>query len=327
LIRIVASLLILAASVAHAQGTDALPGLAVAYGGRLAKARASNWPECVRILEPLAKAGVEDRRVLVRFGQCLSMVGESSRAERVLRRCVELNPGFEPCLNDLGAVLMDETRRDEAMKVFERAVEVGYATGRYSASVEWIIGEYLRRNDLRSARRYLRAAWSLAPDAKTRARLQVLEARFALASGNGGEALRRVDSALVTRNVRHYHILRSLVLAWLGRFDDAAAEMAAISSNGGGVSPLNHDLVWLAPGAFTGRANVTDLSGLVNRFEADQRPWFLAAAAAHVQGREKDSCELLARARDRVEGSHSLLAPPWASCSGNTHVKKKVGAP
>lgn len=298
------------------------------YGGRLEKARGtSDWPECVRLLEPLAEAGVDDPAVLSRLGLCLSMMGESARAETVLRRCVEVAPGHDGCLNDLGAVLVDQGRDREAVPYFERAVQIALAAGRYSGSLEWLIALELDRDDLQAARRHLDLARAHAPNERRRAALDLYGARLALATGDGEAALRLLGSERVRRNIPHAAFLRSLVLAWLGRFEEAATAAPRPGRSAGEGSGPGEALRRLAPQVFAAEAPPAELDELVRRFPSDQRSWFLAAVAAHLRGDDAVACRLLAEARSRVEGSRSLLAPPWAACTEGEGRRSGGGKP
>ncbi len=297
------------------------------YAEVLARARASDWPECVRLLEPVVRDGVQDPRVLSRYGLCLSMLGEAARAERVLRRCVNLHPGFEGCLNDLGAVLEDQGRSREARPFFERAAQLAVAHGHYSASFEWLVVEDLREGALESARVHLRTAWSLVQDDRRRAALEVLEARLCLLAGDGEGALRHLGTGVVRRHLPGLPLLRGLVLAWLGRFSEASSEIRLAGAHAASLPPGDAELVRIAPAVLAGTARRADVEALLHRFEDDQRAWFLAATAAHLAGRDREACRLLVRGRARVVGSRSLLRPPWATCGPGGENRRGGGDP
>ncbi|HEX9858520.1 MAG TPA: tetratricopeptide repeat protein, partial [Paracoccaceae bacterium] len=48
-------------------------------------------------------------------------LGRLGQAEQLLRRAIELDPGFVPALNNLGVVLMERSQPGEARVVFQQA--------------------------------------------------------------------------------------------------------------------------------------------------------------------------------------------------------------
>jgi Flp pilus assembly protein TadD len=62
-----------------------------------------------------------DADVLSAIGSANLRLGRLGQAEQMLRRALEIDPGFVPALNNLGVVLIERGEPAEAMRVFQRA--------------------------------------------------------------------------------------------------------------------------------------------------------------------------------------------------------------
>lgn len=59
--------------------------------------------------------------VLSAIGSANLKLGRLGQAEQILRRAIELDPGFVPALNNLGVVLMERDKPGEARVIFQQA--------------------------------------------------------------------------------------------------------------------------------------------------------------------------------------------------------------
>ncbi len=98
-------------------GGEGVDGLLV--GHRL---MAAGEPELA--LKAYLRAAAEDGMsvdVLSALGSANLALGRLGQAEQLLRRAVELDPGFVPAQNNLGVVLMERGKVPEARVVFQQA--------------------------------------------------------------------------------------------------------------------------------------------------------------------------------------------------------------
>ena len=59
------------------------------------------------------------------IGHLLTHLGQSEDAIPILRRCMELDPDFAPCPEQMGAAFLDLGRYSEAKEAFKKTIEIG----------------------------------------------------------------------------------------------------------------------------------------------------------------------------------------------------------
>jgi S1-C subfamily serine protease len=62
---------------------------------------------------------------LIAIGSNLNELGQGEDAIPILRRCMELDPDFAPCLMQMGVVFLDLGRKPEAKDAFKKTIEIG----------------------------------------------------------------------------------------------------------------------------------------------------------------------------------------------------------
>jgi len=62
---------------------------------------------------------------LLAIGSNLNALGQGEDAIPILRRCMELDPDFAPCLMQMGVVFLDLGRKPEAKDAFKKTIEIG----------------------------------------------------------------------------------------------------------------------------------------------------------------------------------------------------------
>lgn len=139
-----------------------------AYLGLL-YSRAGRYADAVKQfaeVETLAKADAAGQKLQAPFyfwyGSACERAGQADEAERLLVRCLELDPEFVPALNYLAYMWADKgVNLDKAMKYVKRALEAEPREGAFLDTLGWI---YYRKGDYPAALKYLKMAVRAMPD-------------------------------------------------------------------------------------------------------------------------------------------------------------------
>lgn len=101
------------------------PGMAVPMADALAEMfeKQEEWEWAIKVYAQ-GLAHVEDASLRDGLGYCLARAGRFKDAEHHIRRATELAPGNAAYINDLGFVLMEQRRHEEARALFKHALHL-----------------------------------------------------------------------------------------------------------------------------------------------------------------------------------------------------------
>ncbi|MBW6499978.1 MAG: hypothetical protein K0B05_01160 [Bacteroidales bacterium] len=126
---------------------------------------ALNSGQTGKAIEYFEKAIRDDDRnemIFYNFAAALYTDGQSGRADSLLRKGLEVNPGFEPIIMYLGNIAAAEGRNDEAIMFYERVTGINRKYFQAYVALSGLVAE----NDIRKARSILRECLVLNPQYK-----------------------------------------------------------------------------------------------------------------------------------------------------------------
>jgi len=87
-------------------------------------------------------------------------MGNSEGAEKHCREAIRLKPGFAPAHCNLGSVLLDRDKTNEAIPCFQEAIRLD---GEYAEAYEFLGEALLKKGDREGAKQNFEKALSLDP--------------------------------------------------------------------------------------------------------------------------------------------------------------------
>jgi tetratricopeptide (TPR) repeat protein len=118
--------------------------------------------EAIDLFEKAIKIDDRDEMIFYNFARTLYNDGQYQKADSILRRGLELNPGFEPILMYLGNIAESQGRKDEAISYFGKVINVNRKY--FEAYVG--MAELLIDNDVERSRTLLRTCLEISPKYK-----------------------------------------------------------------------------------------------------------------------------------------------------------------
>jgi tetratricopeptide (TPR) repeat protein len=115
--------------------------------------------EAIVCFEKALKTDNQDEMIFYNFAAALYNDGQYRKADSLLKRGLELNPDFEPIVMYLGNIAKSQNRTDEAIKYYERVIEVNRKY--FEAYVG--LSELLINKDIGRARALLKTCLTLSP--------------------------------------------------------------------------------------------------------------------------------------------------------------------
>jgi len=274
-------------------------------------AQTTDSERCVAVMAYAFGRWPAEREVQLRYAGCLHSLGRYEDAARIARMCVDAIPGDGGCLNQLGASLVALGRGSEARPYLERSIASAVAVGESCfAPASWLIQDALEHEDLNVARRFLDIASARERDRNLQASLAHLESVLALLEGDGERALKRLRVSIeLSRGAPAFRSGEPFVLAWQGRFDDAATAAAALDLSE--LGRVDRESIELLLGVLRGTVGRDRLASWSQDHPYHHRAWFLLALQAHLSGTPQQMCEALSRGHE--EAAPTTLHPPWAA--------------
>ena len=115
--------------------------------------------EAISYFEEALKTDDKDEMIFYNFAVALYNDGQTEKADSVLKKGLEINPDFEPILMYLGNIAKAHNNRDEAIKYYEKLINVNRKY--FEAYVE--LAGLIVKTDLQKARGLLRACIRMSP--------------------------------------------------------------------------------------------------------------------------------------------------------------------
>jgi tetratricopeptide (TPR) repeat protein len=131
------------------------------YAGYVALNEGRN-KEAIDLFEKAIKIDDRDGMIFYNFARTLYNDGQYQKADSILRRGLELNPGFEPILMYLGNIAKSQGRKDEAISYYGKVINVNRKY--FEAYVG--MAELLIDNDVERSRTLLRTCLEINPKYK-----------------------------------------------------------------------------------------------------------------------------------------------------------------
>jgi len=118
--------------------------------------------DALRLFEEALQIICDDEMIFYNFARGLYNDGQYSKADSVLKRCLEINPEFEPALMYLGNIAKAQERKDEAAGYYEKLISIDRKY--FDAYVE--LAKVMAEKDMQKARRLLRDCLTINPSYK-----------------------------------------------------------------------------------------------------------------------------------------------------------------
>jgi tetratricopeptide (TPR) repeat protein len=115
--------------------------------------------DAIKKFEKVLKTDDKDEMIFYNFAAALINDGQYQRADSVLKKGLEINPGFEPILMYLGNIARSQNKTDEAIMYYERLIK---ANRKYFEAYVGL-SELLTNSDLMKARALLRECLTMSP--------------------------------------------------------------------------------------------------------------------------------------------------------------------
>jgi tetratricopeptide (TPR) repeat protein len=118
--------------------------------------------DAIRYFENVLKTESDDEMIYYNFAKALYGESQDQRADSVLKRCLEINPDFEPALMYLGNIARSRNNIDEAINYYEKVIR---ANRKYFEAYVSLAG-LLTDSDLKRTRDLLRSCLEINPKYK-----------------------------------------------------------------------------------------------------------------------------------------------------------------
>ena len=118
--------------------------------------------DAIQYFEKVLKVDNKDEMVFYNFAKALYNEGYYLKADSVLKKGLEINPGFEPILMYLGNIARSQNKPDEAIMYYERLIK---ANRKYFEAYTGL-SELLIDRDIMRARALLRTCLTMSPGFK-----------------------------------------------------------------------------------------------------------------------------------------------------------------
>jgi len=120
------------------------------------------YEEAVSLYSNVISVNSDDEMIFFNFAAALYNDGQFLKADSVLKKGLELNPDFEPILMYLGNIARANSRTEEAVRFYERVIEVNRKY--FEAYVS--LAELIEDSDIMRARSLLRTCLTMSPQFK-----------------------------------------------------------------------------------------------------------------------------------------------------------------
>lgn len=270
---------------------------------------------CLEIMAFATERWPDDPEIAHRQATCLFAGGRSEEALPLLERCVAGHPGFHLCQFFLGTLLKMLSRYDDAVAPFESALALEAARGEVSFHTLIALGElYLVHEDVPGVGRLVDLGWTAARTAEEVAQVHSLALPLAMLEQDGDRALEHLAGAapdIVSRGGSEA-VSRAFILAWMGRFEEAAAVAEeALARSDTPKSDQHRQRFMLLSRVIRRSMPRSTLEEIAQATRGEyHRAWFLLALDAHLAGNPEKVCADL-------EAGHQtrnklLMHPLWA---------------
>jgi tetratricopeptide (TPR) repeat protein len=115
--------------------------------------------DAINYFEKAVKVDDKDEMIFYNFAAALYNVGQTQKADSVLKAGLEINPGFEPILMYLGNIAGLQNKTDDAIRYYERVIA---ANRKYFEAYISLSG-LLTGTDIMKARSLLRTCLTMSP--------------------------------------------------------------------------------------------------------------------------------------------------------------------
>jgi len=115
--------------------------------------------DAIKYFEKVLQVEDSDEMILYNFAAALYNDGQYQKADSVLKKGLEINPGFEPILMYLGNIARSQNKTDEAITYYERLIK---ANRKYFEAYV-VMSELLIDRDMLKARALLRTCLTMNP--------------------------------------------------------------------------------------------------------------------------------------------------------------------
>lgn len=118
--------------------------------------------EAISLFEDALKVGNDDEMIFYNFARALYKDGQYQKADSVLKKGLEINPGFEPILMYLGNIAKARKNTEVAVNYYEKVINVNRKY--FQAYVE--LSELFFGENIQKARQFLRDCLTINPKYK-----------------------------------------------------------------------------------------------------------------------------------------------------------------
>ncbi len=118
--------------------------------------------DALKLFEEALEIICDDEMIFYNFAHGLYNDGQYTKADSVLKRCLEINPEFEPALMYLGNIAKANDRRNEAADYYEKLISINRKY--FDAYIE--LAEIMAEMDMQKARSLLRNCLTINPSYK-----------------------------------------------------------------------------------------------------------------------------------------------------------------
>ncbi len=116
--------------------------------------------DAIRFYEKALEIICDDEMIFYNFARGLIKEGQFSRADSVLKRCLEINPEFEPALMYMGNIAKADQRNNEAAGYYEKLIGINR---KYFDAYVGLAAIRAGQNNLQEARKILRRCLTIYP--------------------------------------------------------------------------------------------------------------------------------------------------------------------
>lgn len=314
----------------NSQVTGCLLLLCGVIGGSLAEGQQCSSPaSCLRVAKfDRSTAGIlalenafskwpKAHGVATNYGERLLIERRFERAADVYATCSDDHDRTVAanCRVGQAVALANLGRHAAADALLIGLVDSAIARHWYSPSICWRVHVLIDLGDYPQARALFEKGLSLARRPEFRASLLMEEARLALAIGDGETAHRKACVATELNAIPEYRLATSIILVWMGKFEEALDELETVDELG--LPNSTRDIPHLLRSAIHGAPDVSVFSNQINTYPGEQAGWFCAGLNQYILGNTTEAIALLDRGR-QVAISTITLQPQWVRRKGQS---------